>query len=142
MMISTKGRYALRVMIDLAQHADEGFIPLKEIAERKEASLKYLENIVSLLSKGDVIQSQRGKEGGYKLSKPASEITVGEIVRLTEGKLAPVQCLEWDENRCGKSDTCLTLPMWEKLDSLIGDYLGSVSIEDIISGKLRTEGAI
>ena len=142
MMVSTKGRYALRVMIDLAEHEGEGFISLKEISQRKDVSLKYLEAIVSLLSKGDVITSQRGKDGGYKLSRPSGEITVGEVVRLAAGKLAPVQCLECEENRCLKADACLTLPMWEKLDGMIEDYLGSVTIKDIIDGKLKESGEI
>ncbi len=136
-MISTRGRYALRFLIDLTERQGEGYIPLKEISQRKNVSLKYLESIVSLLSKGDVIISQRGKDGGYKLSRPAGEITVGAVLRLTEGKLAPVSCLECEENRCERADACLTLPMWEKLDGLIEDYLSSVTIQDIVDGNIK-----
>ncbi|MEG1633968.1 MAG: Rrf2 family transcriptional regulator [Oscillospiraceae bacterium] len=137
MIISTKGRYALRVMIDLAQHEGEGNISIKEISERQNISAKYLESIVSLLIKGHVLRSRRGKDGGYTLNRPADKITVGEIVMLTEGKLSPVQCLECADNTCERSDNCLTLPMWEKLCSMIDGYLGSVTIRDIIDGNLN-----
>jgi Rrf2 family iron-sulfur cluster assembly transcriptional regulator len=140
MMVSTKGRYALRVMIDLAQHEQEGYIPLKDVSRRQEVSAKYLEAIAALLARGGVIQSQRGKEGGYRLSRPPEAITAGEVVRLTEGRLAPVSCLECGENTCARADVCLTLPMWERLDSLIETYLNSVTIRDIIDGKLKKAG--
>ena len=123
MMISTKGRYALRVMIDLAQHEDEGFQSLKSVAERQCISMKYLEMIVAILNRGGFVQSLRGKEGGYKLTKPAAEYTVGSVIRLAEGSLAPVACLDCTEDACERADHCLTLPMWKKLDDTINSYL-------------------
>lgn len=136
MMISSKGRYALRVMIDLTQHAGEGSISLKAIAERQEISLKYLENIVAVLNKAGLLISQRGKEGGYQLARPAQDYTVAEIVKLTEGSLAPVACLECAENTCAKADACLTLPMWQQLDTLIDWYLSRISIADLVAGRI------
>lgn len=133
MMISTRGRYALRVLIDLAQHAGEGCVPLKTIAARQEISLKYLESIVALLTKGGLLASTRGKEGGYRLMRPASEIFVSEVIRLTEGSLAPVSCLDEQENPCARAEVCPTLPMWRTLDHLIDGYLSSVSIESLLS---------
>lgn len=137
-MVSTKGRYALRVMIDLAQHEGDGFVSLKEISARQGISAKYLEMIVSLLAKGHVVRSQRGKDGGYMLNRPADQITVGEIVLLTEGKLAPVSCLECADNVCEKATSCLTLPMWQQLDRLIEGYLGSVTVKDIVDGNIKS----
>lgn len=137
MMISTRGRYALRVLFDLAQHAGEGCVPLKAVAERQEISLKYLESIVALLTKGGLLVSTRGKEGGYRLSRPASEIFVGEVIHLTEGSLAPVACLGEDQSPCTRAEACLALPMWRRLDRLIDDYLSSVSIEMLITGAVE-----
>lgn len=137
MMISTKGRYALRIMIDLAQHAGDGFISLKSIAERQDVSMKYLEMIVAILNKSGILESRRGKDGGYKLVKPASEYTVGEIMNLTEGHLAPVACLGHADNQCERAGSCLTLPMWQKLDTMIDEYLSSISIQNILDGTIR-----
>ena len=136
MMISTKGRYALRVMIDLAQHEGEGFLSLKSVAERQDISPKYLEMIVAILNRGGLVISQRGKEGGYRLARPASEILVGEGIRLAEGSLAPVACLDCTDSACERADNCLTQPMWRKLDGLINEYLDSVSIEDLLNKPL------
>lgn len=133
MMVSTKGRYALRIMIDLAQHADEGPIPLKLISERQQISLKYLEAIVAMLNRGKLVRSQRGTAGGYQLARPASEITVAEIMHITEGSLSPVACVgASSETPCEHADACLTLPMWSGLDQLIDRYLRSISIDDLI----------
>ncbi len=137
MMISTKGRYALRIMIDLAQHAGDGFISLKSIAERQDVSMKYLEMIVAILNKSGILESRRGKDGGYKLVKPASEYTVGEIMNLTEGHLAPVACLGHADNQCERAGSCLTLPMWQKLDTMIDEYLSSISIQNILDGTIQ-----
>ena len=131
MMISTKGRYALRVMIDLAEHQTEGFIPLKEIAQRQEISEKYLEGIMAVLSKHGFVTAQRGRGGGYKLSRRPDEYTVGSILRLIEGPLAPVSCLEGGSNTCSRAAECRTLPMWTKLNELINDYLDSVTLADL-----------
>ncbi|HAN21635.1 MAG TPA: Rrf2 family transcriptional regulator [Clostridiales bacterium] len=132
MKISTKGRYALRVIIDISQQGSDKFIPLKEISERQNISLKYLEMIVAVLTKAGYLISLRGKEGGYKLAKEPRNYTVGAILKLTEGSLAPVACLESDINQCPKADDCLTLPLWRKLAALVDNYLESVTIEDLI----------
>lgn len=138
MMISTKGTYALRVMIDLAQHENDGYISLKSIAERQNISMKYLESIVSLLSKGGLLRSQRGKDGGYMLKKPAEGYHIGEILRLTEGGLTPVSCHGFSEGdeECRNARSCLTFPMWQKLDSMINDYLDKVSLKDLLEGRV------
>ena len=131
-MISTRGRYALRVMIDLAEHIDEGYIPLQTIAKRQGISEKYLESIIAVLARAGLVEGQRGKGGGYRLSRELKDYSVGEIVRLTEGSLAPVSCLE-GEDTCPRADKCLSLPVWEKLDTLINDYLDSVSLADLLA---------
>lgn len=136
MVVSTKGRYALRVMIDLAQQNSDEFISLKDIATRQDISMKYLELIVSALNRGGMLLSQRGKMGGYKLAKKPSDYTIGAILKLSEGPLAPVNCLEGDVNLCERSGSCITLPMWQKLDKLMSDYLESVTLEDLISGRV------
>lgn len=135
MKVSTKGRYALRVMIDLAQHRDEGFISLKEIAARQEISMKYLEMIVGILNRADYVQSLRGKSGGYRLSKNINEYTIGAILKLTEGSMAPVSCLESGADICKRAEECITLPLWRGLDKVIDDYLESISLEDLIYGN-------
>ena len=112
MVISTKGRYALRLMIDLAQHCDEGFISLKTVSQRQDVSLKYMEAIAAALNRANLVNSQRGKEGGYRLSRPASEITVAEVLHSTEGSMAAVSCLDAGENGCERAAQCLTLPTW------------------------------
>ena len=132
MTVSTKGRYALRVMVDLAEHASGDFIPLRAIAERQNISQKYLEAIMTSLSKNGLVEGAHGKGGGYRLSRELKDYSVGEIVRLTEGSLAPVSCLE-GENTCPRADKCLSLPVWEKLDTLINDYLDSVSLADLLA---------
>lgn len=132
MLISTKGRYALRVMIELAQHNDGEHISLSEIAAKQDISVKYLESIIAVLSKAGLVDGLRGKGGGYKLNRKPDEYSVGEILTLVEGSLAPVACLECEENKCERSDTCKTLPVWKKLDSLICDYLNSITLADLI----------
>ena len=132
MLISTRGRYALRIMLELAQYDRGKYIPLPLIAERQEISEKYLESIISVLGKAGLVEGLRGKGGGYRLSRELKDYSVGEIVRLTEGSLAPVSCLE-GENTCPRADKCLSLPVWEKLDTLINDYLDSVSLADLLA---------
>lgn len=132
MIVSTRGRYALRVLIDMAEHADEERIPLKAIAERQAISQKYMEAIMTLLSKNGFVDAVHGKGGGYKLNRDANDYKVGEILRLTEGSLAPVSCLEQNASECPKHDKCRTIPMWTKLDELISGYLDSVSIADLM----------
>lgn len=130
MMISTRGRYALRVMIDLAEHIDEGYIPLQMIAKRQGISEKYLESILAVLSKAGLLDAVRGKGGGYRLSKPAKEYTAFEILSLTEGTLAPVTCLERGQ-QCENAVNCRTLPLWQGLDQVIAAYLCSYTLADL-----------
>lgn len=134
MTVSTKGRYALRVMIDLAEHPSEGYIPLQVIAERQEISKEYLGAILKVLVEHGLLRSLRGKGGGYRLSAPPEEYTVGEILRLTEGDLAPVPCLTQKEP-CPRRDRCPSLPMWQKLDRLIGGFLESVTLRDLMENE-------
>ncbi len=131
MKISTRGRYALRFMIDLAQNGTENFVPLKDISERQEISIKYLEQITALLSKYGLLQSVRGPQGGYRLARPASSYTVGEILRTTEGNLAPVACLETPVNTCERQNMCATLKVWRGLEKVVNDYLDSISLEQL-----------
>lgn len=131
MMISTRGRYALRVMTDLAQHSDDGYIPLKSIAQRQNLSQKYLESIMTSLSKAGFVEGAHGKGGGYKLAGSPENCRVGDILRLTEGTLAPVACLA-DEGPCERADCCPTLPMWTKLDRLINDFFDGITIKDLL----------
>lgn len=134
MIISSKGRYALRVMTDLAEHADEGFISLADISARQEISLKYLEAIIALLNKADLLDSLRGKSGGYRLKKSPEEYTLREILEVTEGGIVPVNCacLTGDEE-CKRSTLCPTMPVWQRLDKIISDYLQSVTLKDLIT---------
>ena len=129
-MISTKARYALRVMIDLAEHQDAGYIPLKDIAARQEISEKYLEIIIKILVKGKMLKGLRGKGGGYILTREPSEYIVGDIIELTEGPLAPVACLQPDAE-----DICVTLPLWEKYYTLVHDFFFHITLEDVINNN-------
>lgn len=132
MMISTKGRYALRVMVDLAEHQTENYLPLKEIAQRQEISEKYLESILKILVQNKLLVGLRGKGGGYRLTKAPDQYTVGSILRLTEGSLAPVACLEEDPALCPLMSRCRTLPMWKRLDEMINQFFDSVTIADLM----------
>ena len=132
MKISTKGRYAIRVMIDLAEHNSGEYIPLMDIANRQEISEKYLEAIVAVLSKSGFLQSLRGKGGGYKLARSPESYTIGSILRLTEGSLAPVACLEPQPNLCDRVAECPTIKMWEGLQKLINDYFDGITIADLV----------
>ena len=134
MIISSKGRYALRVMTDLAEHADQGFISLADISARQEISLKYLEAITALLNKAGLLDSLRGKSGGYKLKKKPEDYTLREILEVTEGGIVPVNCacLTGDEE-CKRSALCPTMPVWQRLDRIISDYLESVTLKDLIT---------
>lgn len=134
-MISTKARYALRVMIDLIQHREEGYVPLKEIANRQKISEKYLEIILKMLVKGNILQGLRGKGGGYMLTRQPEEYTVGEIIELTEGPLAPVACLMPDAKSCPRKEECITLPLWKKYDALTHDFFYSITLDDLIKGQ-------
>lgn len=132
MRISTKGRYALRIMLDLAQHTDQGPVALREISERQKITPKYMESIMSLLLRDQLVQSLRGKAGGYKLTKAADKYNLYEILSSAEGGLAPVHCLSMDENDCPIRQTCLTIPVWEGLHKAIEDYLTGISLQTLI----------
>lgn len=132
MMVSTRGRYALRVLVDLAEHQSDGYITLKEIAARQEISEKYLETIVKDLVKLHVLEGVRGKGGGYRLDKEPKEINVLEILRVMEGTLSPVACLAPDSKPCSRSADCRTLPLWQGLDQVVSDYLGKFTIQDLV----------
>ena len=135
MNITSKGRYALRVMLDLAQHPEDGFVSLKTVAERQQISMKYLEAIVGNLKKAELLESTRGKEGGYRLSKAPAEYTVEEILRSIEDNLAPVSCIKDGSVTCDQAAGCLTVPMWKELDEITNEYLDSVNLADLLSGK-------
>ena len=127
MIVSTKGRYALRVMIDLAEHRSEKYVPLKEVAARQEISEKYLENILKVLVQNGFLEGLRGKGGGYRLTREPDQYTVGEILTLTEGSLAPVSCLVQGAAPCRRMSSCRTYEMWKGLDDLIEDYFGKIT---------------
>lgn len=133
MLVSTKGRYALRVMIDLGEHVGEGYLPLRDIARRQDISEKYLESILKVLVRARLIEGLRGKGGGYRLTREADEYTVGEVLRLTEGSLAPVSCLEEESDACPRVSECRTIEMWRGLDKLINDYLDGITIADLMA---------
>jgi len=130
-MISTKGRYALRVMIDLSEHNTGSYIPLKDIAERQEISQKYLESIMAMLSRAGFVDALHGKGGGYRLNRAPDDYTVASILKLTEGTLAPVSCLENDGTGCKRAANCRTLPMWKELNRIVEEYLGGVTVGDL-----------
>lgn len=132
MMISTKGRYALRVMLDLAEHKNDGYIPMKSVAERQGISLKYIERIMPALSKNKLVEGIHGKGGGYRLLREPDKYSVGEILRLTEGNLAPVACLEKDAVTCKRANVCKTLSMWKKFHQLSNEYFDGISLAELI----------
>lgn len=135
MKISTKGRYALRMLLDLAEHKNDGFIALKDIAARQNISKKYLEQIIPILNRSDILNANRGYQGGYKLAKSPDKYRIGDILRLTEGSLAPVACLDHDPVECERSNDCLTLPLWKGLYKAITDYLDSITLQDLLDNQ-------
>ena len=130
MKISTKGRYALRVMIDLAVNDKGDYVSLKDISNRQEVSLKYLEQIMAMLNRAGYVKSTRGNNGGYRLAKSPEEYKVGDILRKTEGDLAPIACVNGEE--CGKRENCKTFKFWQGLDNLINEYVDSKTLADLI----------
>lgn len=134
MMISTRGRYAIRVMVDLAEHRNGKYIPMKDVAARQGISLKYLERILPVLTKADMIEGVHGKGGGYKLTREPDQYRIGDILRLTEGELAPVACLECDAEPCARAADCRTLPLWIEFDKLINDFFDSKTLQDLMQG--------
>ena len=135
MLVSTRGRYAIRVMIDLAEHMNGKYIPMKEIADRQDVSLKYMTKIMQALTKSGMLDGQHGKGGGYKLNRDPEEYRVGDILRLTEGTLAPVACIDETDCKCDRSFECRTRPMWNELDKLISEYLDGITIADLMEGE-------
>ena len=135
MKISTRGRYSLRFMIDLAEHYNEGFIALKDIAARQNISKKYLEQIIPFLNRSGLLASNKGHMGGYMLSKAPSAITVREILQSAEGSLSPVSCMDNQPNLCEKCDQCITLPIYEGLNKVINDYLDGITLQSILEQK-------
>lgn len=132
MKISTKGRYALRMLIDLAEHQNDGYVSLKDIAQRQSISKKYLEQIVPILNRSDILRTSRGFQGGYRLARTPDKYTVGEILRLTEGSLSPVACLDHEPNECQNCDNCATLSVWRGLYRVINEYLDGITLQDIL----------
>lgn len=133
MKISTKGRYALRLMLDLAEHTDDGYTPVKAISKRQGISDKYLEQIIAVLSKAKLVKSVRGAGGGYKLTRSPEEYTVGMILRLTEGSLAPVACLDGEENTCDRHDICPTLFIWERIYDAVNDVVDHITLAELMT---------
>lgn len=132
MRISTKGRYALRMLLDLAEHQGDGYVALKDIAERQQISKKYLEQIVPILNRSDILKTNRGYQGGYRLSKSLEHYTVGMILRLTEGSLAPVPCAEQEPVECPRSAECATLPVWQGLYRVVSEYLDGITLQALL----------
>ena len=141
-MVSAKGRYALRIFIDLAQNQGDGYVALSEVSKRQDVSLKYLETIVATLVRGGLLRSQRGMSGGYRLSRDAKEISIYDIFNLTEGSLSPVACINCGENFCNRSDNCYTKEMWTNVDNLINNYFKSVSVQDLLEKDLEVIEAL
>lgn len=139
MLISTKGRYALRVMVDMAEHPSDGYLPLKAIAQRQEISEKYLESIIKLLVRAGLLTGLRGKGGGYKLTRAPQDYAVGDILRVTEESLAPVACLEPGAPSCPRREGCRTLPLWQELDRRISGYLSQVTLADLMQAGLSQD---
>lgn len=142
MTISTKGRYALRVMIDLAENSNGSYVPMKEVAERQGLPFKYLERILPVLTQNHIVEGQHGKGGGYRLTRKPEEYTVGEILRLAEGDLAPVACLECGAKPCEKANECRTISMWKKLQTLIDGYFDGITIKDLMRDGSKNKSDI
>lgn len=132
MLISTKGRYTLYMLVDLAKHMDEGYVPLKEIAKRQGISKKYMENILKVLVEHKLLEGIKGKGGGYRLTMPPEKYSLGMILRLTEGSLAPTACASPDHVGCTRIEFCPTRPVWQELDRLINDYLDGITLADLL----------
>lgn len=139
MKISTKGRYALRMIVDLALNGDDGYVSLKDIAEREDISKKYLEQIVPMLNKSGILRTNRGNKGGYILAVKPENITVADVLSATEGSLAPVACLDYEPNECQRAESCSTLFVWEGLYKTVTNYLESITVQDIIE-HIKTTG--
>lgn len=137
-MVSAKGRYALRIFIDLAQNQGDGFVALSEVSKRQDVSLKYLETIVATLVRGGLLRSQRGMSGGYRLARDAKDISINEIFNITEGSLSPVACINCGENFCNRAGICYTKEMWTNVDNMLNNYFKSVSVQDLLDKNIET----
>lgn len=140
MRISTRGRYALRMLLDLAENQGEGYVALKDVALRQEVSKKYLEQIIPNLNRAGLLQTSRGFQGGYRLAKPPELCVVGDVLRATEGGVSPVPCLEQKPNTCSRSEDCATLFLWEGLEKTVNDYLDGITLRDILDHKQERAG--
>lgn len=136
MLISTRGRYALRVLLDLAEHQKDGYIAMKNVAQRQELSLKYIERIMPVLSKNHYVEGVQGKGGGYRLSREPKDYRIGDILRLAEGDLAPVACLGCNAKVCERAAECKTLPMWKGFHDMVNDYFDRITLEDLLEGRI------
>ena len=139
MKISTKGRYALRMLVDLAEHRDDGYISLHDIARRQDISKKYLEQIIPIFNQSDLLRANRGSQGGYMLARSPEKCTVGEILRLTEGTLSPVPCADQDPVECERSADCAMISVWQGLYRVVNEYLDGITLQDIIDRKREHE---
>ena len=142
MLVSTRGRYALRVMIDLAEHFNGGYVPMRDVVGRQELSLKYIERIMPILAKNGLVEGVHGKGGGYRLTRRPEEYLVGEVLRLTEGDLAPVSCLECNAKPCTRGSQCKTLPMWREFYAMVNNYFDSITLADLMNTGLSNSNAI
>ena len=140
MMISTRGRYALRIMLDIAEYQNEGYVSLKDSAERQEISKKYLEQIVTIPGVSKMLEAKGGKNGGYRLAKAPREYTIGDVLRAAEGTLSPVACLDNDPASCTRSSYCVVLPIWKGLDDVINEYLDGITLQDVLDRKAEYDG--
>ena len=136
MMISTRGRYALRVLIDLAEHQNGEYTPMKEVAARQDISLNYIERIMPVLTKAKLVEGLHGKGGGYKLTKSPEECKVGDILRLTEGDLAPVACIGCDAKKCNRTHECRTVSMWKKFYAVTNEYFDGITLADLMQTEI------
>ena len=132
MMISTRGRYALRVLLDLAENQNKAYVAMKKVAERQELSLKYIERIMPVLSKNHYVEGVQGKGGGYRLAKEPKDYRIGDILRLTEGQLVPVACLECNAETCKRANICKTLPMWKEFHHMVNNYFDNITLSDLM----------
>ena len=141
-MISTRGRYSVRVLLDLAEHRNGGYIPMKEVAARQEISLKYLERIMPLLTQAGLVEGVHGKGGGYRLCREPEDYSIGEILHITEGDMAPVACLECGAAPCSRAAFCKTLPMWKRYQELTDEYFNSISLRDLLQTEVQGDYVI
>jgi Rrf2 family protein len=141
MKISTRGRYAVRLMLDLAMNDTDHYVTIKSISERQEISSKYLEQIISILSRAGFVKSVRGAQGGYRLAKPSEEYTIGMIQRLIEGSLVPVACMDDNPNQCPRCETCVTLDVWKQIDTAVSGVVDNITLKDLVDKQCRTKAS-